>query len=155
MANKLNKSFLMGNLVKDPDYRDFGNGKGGVCTLRIANSREFSNNGQIQEETLFVDVNAFGKLATTCRQFLSKGSEVLIEGRLHLATWQNKEGKQNQKVEIIAENIQFMSSRKDQQSNPPRPPADYPQNRPHHRTPVDTDYAPQADYPAAEDDCPF
>jgi single-strand DNA-binding protein len=158
MSNKLNKVFLQGNLVKEPDFRDFGNGNGGVCTLRIANSREFSSKGQKQEETLFVDVNTYGKLATTCRQFLSKGSEVLIEGRLHLDSWQNKDGKQNQKLDIVAENIQFMSSRKGDQSNPPRPPADHPHGRPYGNNRVDPVYAPEmpdTDCGYADDDCPF
>lgn len=156
MSNKLNKVFLQGNLVKEPDFRDFGNSNGGVCTLRIANSREFLSKGQKQEETLFVDVNTYGKLATTCRQFLSKGSEILIEGRLHLDSWQNKDGKQNQKLDIVAENIQFMS-RKGDQNTPPKPPAEHPQGRNFNRG-VDPEYAPEmpdSDSGYADDDCPF
>lgn len=95
--NDLNKNFLMGNLTKDPDFRDFGKGNGGVCTLRIASNRDFISNGQKQTETLFVEVNVYGKLASTCRQFLSKGSKVLVEGRLVLKQWE-KEGRQYSKL---------------------------------------------------------
>jgi single-strand DNA-binding protein len=151
----LNKTFLMGNLVKDPDYRDFGNGKG-ACTLRIANSYKFKNAaGQEQEEPLFVDVKTFGRTAATCRQFLSKGSKVLIEGRLKLDQWE-KDGEPHQKLVIAAENVQFLSSNREQ-NNPPRPPADHPHG--HRRPVVDSAYAPQMpDIPegvAPEDDCPF
>lgn len=149
--SSLNKFFGMGNLAKEPDYRDFGNGKGGVCSLRIAMSRQFKNgSGQEQEETCFADVEVYGKTASTCRQFLSKGSKVLIEGRLVLKQWE-KEGRLYSKLMIAAENVQFLSSRREQQDNPPRPPADHPQGRSASRRPVDNAYAP--DVP--DDDIPF
>jgi single-strand DNA-binding protein len=153
----LNKTYSLGNLAKEPDYRDFGNGKGGVCTLRIAMSRKFKNgSGQEQEETCFADVEVYGKTATSCRQFLSKGSKVLVEGRLVLKQWE-KEGRQYSKLMIAAENIQFLSSRKDSQSNPPRPPADHPQGR-NFNPGVDPAYAPEipdSNSQYADDDCPF
>lgn len=147
MANKLNKSFFQGNLVKEPDYRDFGNGNGGVCTLRLANSRKFVSNGKEHEETTFVDCQVFGKTASTCRQYLSKGSEVIIEGRLHLAEWQTKDGQQRQKLELVAENVQFLSRQPQQQQR-------------YNQSAVDPAYAPEppmpdADNYPAEDDCPF
>jgi single-strand DNA-binding protein len=161
--NDLNKIFLMGNLTKDPDFRDFGKGNGGVCTLRIASNRDFISNGQKQTETLFVEVNVYGKLASTCRQFLSKGSKVLIEGRLHLSTWQNKDGKQNQKLDIVAENVQFMPSANSREHGE--------ENGSSHRSrrsasprPVDSSYAPQMPPPPddgipdnaiPEEDIPF
>lgn len=149
MANKLNKSFFQGNLVKDPDYRDFGNGNGCVCTLRLANSRKFTNNGKEHEETTFVDCQVYGKVASTCRQFLSKGSEVLIEGRLHLAEWQTKDGQQRQKLEMVAENVQFMS--RGNSSNAHRPPSNDQYSKPQHRQ-VEPEYAPMS---SPDEDIPF
>lgn len=157
----LNKTFTIGNLVKDPDYRDFGNGKG-MCTLRLAISRKFKNSsGQEQEETCFADFLVYGKTATTCRQFLSKGSKVLIEGRLHLSQWE-KDGKEYQKLDIIAENVQFMPSANSREHGE--------ENGSSHRSrrsasprPVDSSYAPQMPPPddgipdnaIPEEDIPF
>ena len=77
----LNKVFLLGNLTRDPDLRGFPNGQS-VCDLGLAVSRRFVSNGQEQEETCFVDVVVWGKVANNCRQYLSKGSQVMVEGRL-------------------------------------------------------------------------
>ena len=161
MSSKLNKVFLQGNLTKDPDYRDFGNNTGGVCTLRVASSQEYTDkNGQKHEKTVYVEIEAYRKLATTCRQFLSKGSGVIIEGKLELKQWE-KDGRQYSKLIVLAGNVQFLSSRKENQDNPPRPPADHPQGRSANRRPVDNAYAPppmpetDGDYPPPDDDIPF
>lgn len=159
MSSKLNKVFLQGNLTKDPDYRDFGNNTGGVCTLRVASSQEYTDkNGQKHEKTVYVEIEAYRKLAASCRQFLSKGSAVIVEGKLELKQWE-KDGRQYSKLIVLAENVQFLSSgRKDHQDNPPRPPADHPQGRSASRRPVDNAYAPEmpdADSGYADDDCPF
>ncbi|MBO5668480.1 MAG: single-stranded DNA-binding protein [Lentisphaeria bacterium] len=109
----LNKVFLLGNLTRDPDLRGFPNGQS-VCDLRLAVSRRFTSNGQEQEETCFVDVVVWGKVANNCRQYLSKGSQVMIEGRLQLDTWEDRNGGgQRSKLRVLAENVQFMNRRKD------------------------------------------
>lgn len=116
----LNKTFIQGNLVKDPDYRETHKGQP-VCSVRLASSRKFSSNGQIHEETTFVKVELYGKLATTARQFLSKGSGVIFEGRLKLNQWQSKDGKQQSELVIAAESMEFLP-RSERSSNPPHPP---------------------------------
>ena len=109
----LNKVFLLGNLTKDPDLRGFSNGQN-VCDLRLAVSRRFVSNGQEQEETCFVDVVVWGKAASNCRQYLSKGSQVMIEGRLQLDTWEDRNGGgQRSKLRVVAENVQFMTRRRE------------------------------------------
>lgn len=157
--NMLNKVLLHGNLVKDPESRDLPNGQ--VASFRIANSRDYKNkNGQDQSETTYVDIQTFGKLAVTCRQFLSKGSGVIIEGHLHLDHWQGKDGQEKFKLAVIAESVQFLYSSK-KENNPPRPPADNFQGRSSNRRPVDNTYAPppmpetDGDYPQPDDDIPF
>ena len=83
----LNKVFLLGNLTRDPDFRGLPSGQS-VCTLGLAVNRRFMNsNGQEQEEPCFVDVSVWGKTAQNCRQYLSKGSQVMVEGRLRLESW--------------------------------------------------------------------
>ena len=110
----LNKVFLLGNLTRDPDLRGFPNGQS-VCDLGLAISRRFTSNGQDQEETCFVDVVVWGKAAQNCRQYLSKGSQVMVEGRLQLDTWEDRNGGgRRSRLRVVAENIQFMSRRKDE-----------------------------------------
>ena len=109
----LNKVFLLGNLTRDPDLRGFANGQN-VCDLGLAVSRRFMSNGQEQEETCFVDVVVWGKAAANCRQYLSKGSQVMVEGRLQLDSWEDRNGGgRRSKLRVVAENIQFMNRRRD------------------------------------------
>ena len=109
----LNKVFLLGNLTRDPDLRGFSNGQN-VCDLGLAVSRRFMSNGQEQEETCFVDVVVWGKAAANCRQYLSKGSQVMVEGRLQLDSWEDRNGGgRRTKLRVVAENIQFMNRRRD------------------------------------------
>ena len=108
----LNKVFLLGNLTRDPDLRGLPNGQN-VCELRLAVSRRFQNSsGQDVEDTCFVDVVVWGRTAANCKQFLSKGSQVMVEGRLQLDQWEDRNGGgQRQRLRVVAEQIQFMNRR--------------------------------------------
>ena len=167
----LNKSFIQGNLVKDPDYREFPNGGGSVCTMRLASSRKFkTSSGQMQEETTFVKIETFGTLAKTCRQFLSKGSPVIFVGSLKLKEWQSKNGERRQELVINAESMEFLPGKSEQRENPPRQPQsnEYPTNtysampsdRGNYAPPSQHDidkgnaYQPQPE-PPQDDDIPF
>ena len=113
----LNKVFLLGNLTRDPDLRSFPNGQN-VCDLRLAVSRRFSaGNGQEQrEETCFVDVVVWGRSAANCKQYLGKGSPVLVEGRLQLDQWEDRNGGGTRsRLRVVAEQVQFVGRR--QQEN--------------------------------------
>ena len=115
----LNKVFLLGNLARDPDLRGLNNGNS-VCELRVAASRKYIANGREFEETCFADVIVFGKTANNCKQFLVKGSQVLVEGRLQTDEWVSRDGDKRSKLIIAAENIQFLNNRRgvDQQYAP-------------------------------------
>lgn len=108
----LNKVFLLGNLTRDPDLRGLPSGQN-VCELRLAVSRRFQNSsGQDVEDTCFVDVVVWGRTAANCKQFLSKGSQVMVEGRLQLDQWEDRNGGgQRQRLRVVAEQIQFMNRR--------------------------------------------
>ncbi|MBR2720854.1 MAG: single-stranded DNA-binding protein [Lentisphaeria bacterium] len=110
----LNKVFLLGNLTHDPDVRGLASGQS-VCTLRLAvNRRYLGSNGQEQEETCFVDVTVWGKAANNCRQYLSKGSQVMVEGRLRFESWEDRNsGQQRSRLSVVAENVQFMNRRRE------------------------------------------
>ena len=108
----LNKVFLLGNLVRDPDLRGLPNGQS-VCELRMAVSRRYTNgSGQEVEDTCFVDVVVWGKSAKNCKQYLAKGSQVMVEGRLQLDQWEDRNGGGTRsRLRVIAEQVQFMSRR--------------------------------------------
>ena len=138
----LNKVFLLGNLTRDPDLRGFPNGQS-VCDLRLAVSRRFTSNGQEQEETCFVDVVVWGKAASNCRQYLSKGSQVMIEGRLQLDTWEDRNGGgQRSRLRVVAEHVQFMNRRRE--DGAPSNQNGYPQNNSYQGYPVNDGYQSQS-----------
>lgn len=106
----LNKVFLMGNLTRDPELRYLPNSGSAVCEFGLAINRRFVSKGQDKEETCFVDLVVWGKQAETCDRFLKKGSPALIEGRLQLDQWEDREtGKPRSKMRVVAERVQFMS----------------------------------------------
>ena len=145
----INKIIIQGNLTKDPDYREFPNGGGSVCTVRIASSRKYSHNGKNTEETTFVKVKTFGKLAVTCRQFLAKGQPVIFVGRLALDQWE-KDGQQKQEIYIAAESLEFLPGRSEARDNASRQPPHSGSDRGNYAPPP----MPENDYPV-EDDMPF
>lgn len=113
-----NKVILMGNLTRDPELRYTPKGTA-VAKLGVAVSRKWRNDtGEMQEETTFVDVDAFGKQAETIGQYLKKGRPIMIEGRLRLDQWEDKNsGQKRSKLNVVMESFQFLDSgRSDDQS---------------------------------------
>jgi single-strand DNA-binding protein len=113
-----NKVILMGNLTRDPELRYTPKGTA-VAKLGIAVSRKWkSDTGGMQEETTFVDVDAFGRQAETIGQYLKKGRPIMIEGRLKLDQWEDKNtGQKRSKLGVVMESFQFIDSgRSDDQS---------------------------------------
>ncbi len=113
-----NKVILMGNLTRDPELRYTPKGTA-VANLGIAVNRKWRNDtGEMQDETTFVDVEAFGKQAETIGQYLKKGRPIMIEGRLRYDQWEDKNsGQKRSKLNVVLENFQFLDSgRSDDQS---------------------------------------
>lgn len=106
-----NKVFLMGNLTRDPEMRSLPSGQN-VCTLRLAVSRPYKTaSGESREDTLFIDVTAWGRQAETSNTYLRKGSSVFIEGSLRLEQWEDKTtGQQRQRHSVTAERVQFLNT---------------------------------------------
>jgi single-strand DNA-binding protein len=103
-----NKVILMGNLTRDPDVRATGSTGMKVARLGLAvNERRRDRGGQIQEFPVFVEVDAWDKLAELCGQYLSKGRSILVEGRLQMDTWE-KDGQKHQKLKVRASTIKFL-----------------------------------------------
>jgi single-strand DNA-binding protein len=106
--SSFNKVILMGNLTRDPDVRVTGSSCMKVARLGLAvNEHRKDRNGQMQAFPVFVDVDAWDKLAELCGQFLSKGRSVLVEGRLQMDTWE-KDGVKHQKLKVRASTIKFL-----------------------------------------------
>lgn len=107
-----NKVILMGNLTRDPEVRYTSSGAA-IAKLGIAVNRYWSNkDGQKQEETTFVDVDAFGRQAETIGQYLKKGRPIMVEGRLKLDQWEDKQtGQKRSKLGVVLDRFEFIDSR--------------------------------------------
>ena len=107
-----NKVILMGNLTRDPEVK-YTSGGTAIAKLGMAINRSWTNKeGQKQEETTFVDVDAFGRQAEVIGQYLKKGRPVMIEGRLKLDQWDDKQtGQKRSKLGVTLEGFQFLDSR--------------------------------------------
>ncbi|KAA0214187.1 MAG: single-stranded DNA-binding protein [Leptolyngbya sp. PLA3] len=112
MAGGYNKVLLMGNLTRDVELRHTS-GNQAVANIGLAVSRRYrSGDGELKEETTFVDCEAWGKTAETMSKYLQKGRPVFIEGRLKLDTWQDKnDGSNRSKMRVVIENFRFIDSR--------------------------------------------
>lgn len=109
----VNKVILVGNLGKDPEVR-YTSGGQAVASLRIATSRSWTDkqSNQKKEETEWHEVEAWGKTAELCGQYLAKGRQVYIEGRLKTETWDDKQtGQKRYKVKVVAEVVRFLSTK--------------------------------------------
>jgi single-strand DNA-binding protein len=108
----INRVVLVGNLTRDPELRSTAGGKS-VCRLRVACSTRWrsSDTGELEEKPNYFDVSVFGASAEACSRFLEKGQPVGVDGRLDWHEWENSDGERRQAVGIVAESVQFLSSR--------------------------------------------
>ena len=104
----LNKAMVIGNVGKDPEMRYTANGKA-VTTFSIAVNRNFQgNDGERREETDWFDIVTWDKLAELCSQYLQKGRQAYVEGRLHTRSWEGQDGVKRYKTEIVAQTVLFL-----------------------------------------------
>jgi single-strand DNA-binding protein len=110
MAN-YNKVILIGNLTRDPELRFSSKGTA-VAKLSVAVNRSWkTETGEQREEVTFVDVDAFGRQAEVLGQYLRKGRPIMIEGRLRLDTWEDKQTNQKRsRLGVVLESFQFLDS---------------------------------------------
>lgn len=111
MAGGVNKAIILGNLGKDPEMRFTPSGQA-VANFSIATNESWKDkNGQQQERTEWHRIVVWGKLAELCGEYLKKGRQAYVEGRLQTREWTDKEQKKHYTTEIVATNIQFLGSR--------------------------------------------
>lgn len=104
----VNKVMLLGRLTADPELRYTPKGTA-VCDLRLAMNRQYTDpgSGEKKEETTFVDVTVWSRQAETSAQYLKKGREVFVEGRLKQDQWE-QDGQKRSKLSVTAENVTFV-----------------------------------------------
>lgn len=112
MARGLNKVMIIGNVGRDPEMRYVPSGKP-VTSFSVATSRSWTNSeGERREETEWFNVVAWGNLAEICKQYLRKGRQVYIEGRLQTRSWEDNEGKKRFRTELVANEMIMLGGRR-------------------------------------------
>lgn len=105
-----NRVILLGNLTRDPEMRVTPSGTQ-VTNFRLAASRRYRQGEENKEETLFIDVVVFGRQAQNCHQYLRKGRQALVEGRLTMSQWEGDDGVKRNRYQVVANTVQFLSPR--------------------------------------------
>ncbi len=158
MAN-VNKVILIGNVTRDPEVKFTSKGSA-VTDIGLAINRNYTlDNGEKREETTFVDVELWGRLAEIAGEYAKKGRPIYIEGRLRMDTWDDKaSGQKRSRMKVVGENLQLLGARtggspgaqsgenESYDSNPSQP-------APNRTAPPQRPVAPPAN--EADDDIPF
>lgn len=110
MSLNYNKVILAGNLTRDPEVKTAGQST--VAKFGLAINRRYKKDNEVKEETTFVDIEAWDKLAQFAGQYLTKGSGAMVEGKLKLDTWE-KDGVKQSKLKVVADTIQFTTAKAD------------------------------------------
>jgi len=115
-----NRVILMGNLTRDPELRYTPSGTA-VAEFGLAMNRRWKNqSGEWQEEATFVQVEVWARQAETTAQYLSKGRQALVEGRLKLDRWETKDGEKRSRQKVVGERVVFVGSPRDARPGPPQ-----------------------------------
>ena len=155
-----NKVILAGNLTRDPELRYTPKGTA-IAKLALAMNRRWTGeDGQTKEEVTFVDIDAFGKQAETISQYLRKGGGLLLEGRLKLDQWDDKQtGQKRSRLGVVLEQFTFLGTGKPEGATPtgapgapvPRPSTNRPTAAPRGESTTGESDGP----PNEDDDVPF
>ncbi len=104
----LNKVMVIGNVGGDPEMR-YTPGGNPVTSFSVATNRIYTTSeGERKKETEWFNIVTWNKLAETCNQFLTKGKQVYVEGRLQTRTWEGQDGQKRTRVEIVANTVRFL-----------------------------------------------
>ena len=134
----VNKVIVLGNLCADPEIKYTPNGNA-VCNMRVATSEKWKDqSGKLQEKSEFHRIVVFGKLAELCGQYLNKGRQAYVEGKIATRSYDNKDGIKVYMTEIIASTVQFIGKN------------DTPKEEP-----VQQEYSISSDASFSGDDIPF
>ena len=142
----LNHIVVMGRLTRDPELRRTSSGTA-VASFTVAVDRDFAHKNGGERETDFIDCVAWRSTGEFVSKYFQKGSMAVVDGRLQIRTWTDKDGNKRRTAEIVANSVYFGSAKKD--SSPSAPAAEY-------APPMPNEYAydPGADFPEMFDDDP-
>ena len=118
MSKSLNKVMIIGRLGRDPEMRYTPSGRP-VTTFSVATDRNWNtSDGERRSETEWFNIVAWSNLAEICKQYLTKGQLVYVEGRLQSRRWEDQEGNKRTSVEIVANEMIMLSDRRESNNNP-------------------------------------
>ncbi|MHC4179329.1 MAG: single-stranded DNA-binding protein [Planctomycetota bacterium] len=147
-----NRVILVGNLTRDPELRYIPSGTAVTDIGLAVNDRRKNASGEWVEETTFVDVTLWARQAEVATEYLTKGSPVLIEGRLRLDSWETSDGQKRSKLKVVGERMQMLGSPRGGGGAGGRPAR---QHAPSEQTaPAEESYEPPSQEPP-DDDIPF
>ena len=148
-----NKVILVGNLTRDPELRYTPKGMA-IAKIGLAVNRNWTNEaGEKKEEVTFVDVDIFGRTAENVAQYMKKGRPILIEGRLRLDQWDDKQtGQKRSKLGVVAETVQFLGSPTGGGGDGGEP---APRRQAPASAPAPSSSSAEPDMPPPDDDVPF
>lgn len=113
----INRVIISGNLTRDPELRSTASGLPVLgFGVAVNDRRKNQQTGEWEDYPNFIDCTMFGARAERVSRFLDKGSKVAIEGKLHYSQWETKEGQKRSKIDVIVDELEFMSSRNDSSS---------------------------------------
>lgn len=118
----LNKCILLGRMTRDPEIRRT-NGGTAVTSFTLAVDRDYKSNGE--KETDFIDVVAWRNTAEFVSKYFSKGRMAIVEGRLQIRDWTDKNGNKRRTAEVVADNVYFGDSKKENKQEPEYKQADF------------------------------
>jgi single-strand DNA-binding protein len=117
----LNKIVLMGRLTKDPELRHTGSGTA-VTSFTLAVERDFKDKASGQKETDFIDIVAWRNTGEFVSRYFTKGRQAVVEGRLQMRDWQDRNGNKRRTAEVVADNVYFADSTRKEETAPPTVP---------------------------------
>jgi single-strand DNA-binding protein len=151
----INKVILIGNLGQNPEVKHSASGQA-ICNLSIATNESWTDrNGQKQEKTEWHRVVVFGKLAELCGQYLQKGRQAYIEGKLQTRSWQDKDNQTRYTTEVVAQSVQFLGGNAGAGRSNNAPAAEYGSGAYSNSTPSYGGSSFQAEPTFTEEDVPF
>lgn len=110
MSIEINSVIIGGNLTREPMVKEIAGGRK-VASFTVASNRTFVANGEKKQEVSFIDVDIWGPAAESCAKYLTKGSPVVVTGRLKQDQWQSDTGEKRSKIKVLASDVQFLSGR--------------------------------------------
>ncbi|GHB99132.1 single-stranded DNA-binding protein [Cerasicoccus arenae] len=147
-----NKVIIMGNLVAAPEMRVTPGGMS-ICKFTLAVNRQFTTKeGEQREEVAFIDVDSFGRSAEVISKYLSKGSPILVEGRLRLDKWETPQGEKRSKLMVVCETFKFVGGRESGSGESDNSDESYERSAP---PPRQTKSTPTASDDGIDEDVPF